>query len=231
MSDYDNDPDVNSLQKSFTEAVSFDKRKMQRLEEEQMRQRKDLETKHVENIEFSLKGAHKSAAMTAVMLKNRPVNSKSQFINLWSLLNGNKLLMFEKFYQKVNMDRPKLISHADARECLENARRCTSVFPRGAEYCEWVESYRRHYGTRKNKRCDGIDRSNDKAGFIIEASYRDGRKHGMSIEINSSNQIEVYLYKNGGIMDYIFFDSSFRQTARKRDARHLADVFATDFRA
>ena len=94
-----------------------------------------------------MKSYHKAAAMTAVMLKSRPTASKSQYIALWSLLTTDKLPLFEAFYQKVKRQTKILMTEAEKMESDENEKRCTTVFPKAAEYREWEECYCKHFGT------------------------------------------------------------------------------------
>lgn len=139
---------MTSLEKSFKEAQVKDGEKWRRDAEVKAKESEDLAKRRKDADIIKWSGYHKPAALTAVMLRSKPINSKPQFVFLWSLLKVDKLPLFERFYKKVLPPQPKLISLEKHKENLENEKRCTSCFPTDIVYNEWKASYRQMYGTQ-----------------------------------------------------------------------------------
>ena len=82
---------------------------------------------------------------------------------------------------------------------------------------------------RDTEKMQGIVRKSSPIGYISEASYKNGVKHGISREV-WAYKIELFIYRDGDVVAYMQYDRNQQEIHRSgKQIELLKDLSTSDF--
>jgi hypothetical protein len=148
------------------------------------------------------------------MLKTAPGSADVKATALWRLLKTLPMKLLLTFWDMVE---PK-----DSGQPLTD--------PVSAVFVRWGDDEGTHTGMRaKSGNKQGIVRSVDKDGFIIEATYKNNQLHGIQRFI-LDDRVRVSIFREGRKVAYLHMDKDLNETSRGGPEEDLfLDLTSKDF--
>ena len=143
---------------------------------------------------------------TEELLAFEPTGIFLKDINLWKRLKPLTFDQFEHYIAKASPETPQL----DLSD---------------TEFKTWREGKITYSGTRlrNTERKHGVVRVIKRNEFIAEATYKDGKFHGLYRFISDST-VKVSLYREDIELAHVQFNSNLRETSRQDSSNYLSDL-------